>query len=126
MGDTSSGAAGNTLFSGSQQPCGHWSQIPSLGRATPRSLAQGGRGFVQGHRHRRRGSYCFRKIRHLLLAGMSTWGRYLGWRSCSWSPGRLPMTTALSTYHPLQEQATGLAQVLEKGGVPQPPFGVPA
>lgn len=118
MGDTSSGAAGKALFSGSQQSCGHLSRIPSLGRVTPRSLAQEGRGFVQEHRHRGRGSYCFRKIKHLLLAGMSTWGRYLGWRSCSWSPGRLPETIVLSTYHPLQEQAAGLAQVLEKGGVP--------
>lgn len=37
-----------------------------------------------------------------------------------------PMTPALPTYHSLQEQATGLAQVLQESCVPQPPLWVPA
>ena len=36
------------------------------------------------------------------------------------------MTTVLPTYQPLQEQPAGLAQVLQKGRVPQPPLWVPA
>lgn len=36
------------------------------------------------------------------------------------------MLPALPTYHPLQEQTTGLTQVLQEGCVPQPPVWVPA
>lgn len=50
-------------------------------------------------------------------------------RSCFWPPGR-PICAAHplppTPYHPLQEQAIGLAQLLQEGCVPQPPFWVPA
>lgn len=68
-------------------------------------------------------AYSFRKIRHLLLAGMSTCVRYFGWRSC---PGRPPVSPARPTYHLLQEQAVSLAQVFQEGCVAQSPLRVPA
>lgn len=57
------------------------------------------------------------------------WHVHLGerhWLQLTWSPGKSPVPPALPTYHPLQEQATGLAQVLQEGCVPQPPLRVPA
>lgn len=66
--------------------------------------------------------YSLRKIRLLLLAGMSTWKRRAGAQGCTLAREQ----PSPITYHPLQAQPVGLGQLPQQRRVPQPPGGIAA
>lgn len=72
--------------------------------------------------------YCLRKMRLLLLAGMSTWKHRAGGQGGG--PHRCgdcrPLPADPSTYHPLQVQPVGLSQLPQQRRVPKAPGGIAA